>query len=738
MDLLIDEILRISDNYYILSTSSRIDDRIRVLKNGETFAVFDRFGDIDELGTNELGIYYHDTRYLSQLILMLEESRPLLLSSTVKDDNAVLAIDLMNPDISRMGEIVIPHGTVHFFRSKILWKSTCYEQLSIHNFGQSTIDFSFSLKYDVDFADIFEVRGTKRLQHGHRFKALFRENSVCFRYLGLDGLIRQTLIFFNPHPYKLTETEASFHIHLQPRQEMNFQFTTFCLSSKISHDSQSIEEPDYASFSIIPYKKTVKKASITLKRAKKVEPKIYTSNEQFNDWLNRSLADLHMMQTDTKYGPYPYAGVPWFSTVFGRDGIITALECLWFNPGIARGVLQYLAATQATEENDMNDAQPGKILHETRSGEMANNGEIPFGLYYGSIDATPLFVMLAGEYYRRTGDKAFIRTIWDNIERAMNWIDNYGDNNQDGFYDYIRHTPHGLVHQGWKDSHDSVFHSDGSDAPPPIALCEVQGYVYAAKITASFLAEALGYDQRSQGFAQQAKNLKKKFNEIFWCEDLSTYALALDGNQKLCKTRASNAGHCLFTGLAYEDRAALLGKTLTHKMFFSGWGIRTVATTEARYNPMSYHNGSVWPHDNALIALGFARYGFKEKALKIFTGLFDSSLFFDLHRLPELFCGFDRRPGESPTHYPVACSPQSWSAAVVFSLLQACLGLEIFGAEKKISFTKPLLPDFLREIQITGLRVKDAILDLSLTKQDKDVGINIIRRQGPVTVVVIK
>jgi glycogen debranching enzyme len=733
-----EEVIRIRDEYYILSTSPRIDDRTRVLKHGDTFAVFDRFGDIEAFGTGELGIYHQDTRFLSRLTLKLGKDRPLLLSSTVKDDNALLAVDMMNPDIWRDGEVVIPRGTVHLFRSKLLWREACHERLRIHNYGHRTVDLVFSIELDADFADIFEVRGTPRARRGRQLPPQVEAGELVFAYEGLDGRIRRTRVVFVPAPDRLTESTAGYELRLAPRAEASYRFAVCCEPQpEPGKRGPTVSMRDKAPV-IADFEEAARDAAAALARARADDPEIYTSNEQFNDWLNRSLADLHMMRTDTPHGPYPYAGVPWFSTAFGRDGIITALESLWFNPAVARGVLAYLAATQANTDSPEQDAQPGKILHETRAGEMAVLGEVPFRHYYGSVDATPLFVMLAGAYWERTGDVEFIRSIWPNIERALAWIDRHGDADGDGFVEYSRRSRQGLVNQGWKDSHDSVFHEDGSIAEGPIALCEVQGYVYAAKAAAARLAGLLGEDPRARELTTQAQMLRRRFEEAFWCEEISTYALALDGTKRQCRVRASNAGHCLYSGIASGHRAQQAAKTLTDNASFSGWGIRTIAASEARYNPMSYHNGSVWPHDNALIAAGFARYGLKMEAAKILSGLFDASLFFDLHRLPELFCGFPRRPGESPTLYPVACSPQAWASGAVFLALQACLGLEVQGAERKLVFSNPLLPEFLQEVRIRGLRVADARIDLVLTRHAEDVGINVLHREGTVRVIVMK
>jgi glycogen debranching enzyme len=536
---------------------------------------------------------------------------------------------------------------------------------------------------------------------------------VTLAYQGLDGVRRCTRIEFTPKPQRITSSDCRFDVELASKEEMVVQVI-------VSFELQG------ASNGTAPYDRALSSSIDKTRTAGGDLCRIQSSNEEFNSWMKRSVADVHMMTVGNPEKDYPYAGVPWFSTVFGRDGIITAMECLWADPSLARGVLQHLADTQAEELIPEVDAEPGKILHEARRGEMAALGEVPFARYYGSVDATPLFVMLAGAYYERTADLEFQRSLWPHIERALAWMNDYGDKDGDGFIEYSRESPNGLVQQGWKDSGDSVFYEDGRLADPPIALCEVQGYAYAAKRSAATLAAALGNSKTAQKLEAEARELKARFEKAFWCEDLDMYALALDGTKRPCRVRTSNPGHCLYTNIAAPEHAAIVAKTLLDKTFFNGWGIRTVAAGEARYNPMSYHNGSVWPHDNAIIAAGLGGYGFRQEAAQVLLGFLDVSGFADLHRLPELFCGLERRSGEGPTAYPVACSPQTWAAAAIYLLLQACLGIEVSSLQKQVVFEKPFLPPQIPDLAIRGLKLGTGGMDIVLKRQANTVGVDVL------------
>jgi glycogen debranching enzyme len=666
-------------------------------------------------------LFHCDTRFLSSLELRVQGTAPLLLGSSIRDDNSAFGVDLTNPDIYENNRIVLEKDTLHIVRTTFLWEATAYQRIAVKNHGEARVDIDVSIGFGNDFADLFEVRGTRRERRGKSRSRVVDAGQVLLQYQGLDDKLRTTRLRFDPTPTRLSDRAAFYQLTLGPSQQLAIFLKVECNPPELGSG------PQFFPAMIASYR--------ALKAATQHTATVQTSNDVFNEVLCRAMADLFMLVTDTPEGPYPYAGIPWYSTTFGRDGLITALEMLWLDPGIARGVLRRLAAYQATCDDPENDAQPGKILHEMRGGEMAALREVPFGLYYGSVDSTPLFVLLAGMYVERTGDIATLRELWPAIEAGLAWIDGPADSDGDGFIEYYRATEQGLANQGWKDSFDAVFHADGRLAEGPIALAEVQAYVFAAKRLAAQSARRLGKLEVASALEKQAARLQEKFEAAFWIPHLETYALALDGAKRPCAVRTSNAGQVLFTGIARPERAIKVAEGLLRPQFFSGWGIRTVSSRERRYNPMSYHNGSVWPHDNALIALGLARYQQAGAVAQVFTAMFEAAAYMDLRRLPELFCGFQRRRGRGPTLYPVACSPQAWASGAPFLMLQASLGLEFDLARNEIRLRNPCLPSFLGEVSLTNLTLGNSTADLAIHREpDGKVSLRVSRRSGDVQI----
>ncbi len=708
--------------FYIPMTGPAARPR-RSLKHDDTFVVLDSHGDIGASAGGPDGLFNADTRYLARLELVLDDLQPLLLGSNLRDDNSALTVDLTNPDIYRQGRIVLQKDMLHIVRTIFLWRGTAYQRIGLQNHGDRPASFDLTLLFDSDFADLFEVRGEKRPRRGIGTGKLRGAADVALEYRGLDGRTRTTALHFDPRPTHLTANTAIYRLDLAPQQSSALFVTVSC-------NKAPEEKPARFFPGLLAHRREMRRSTAGA-------TSIETSNNIFNEVLCRSMADLNILMTETPQGRYPYAGIPWYSTTFGRDGIITALQMLWIDPRIARGVLKRLAYYQATSFDPLADAQPGKILHEMRGGEMAALREVPFAQYYGSVDATPLFVLLAGLYVERTGDEETLAELWPAIEAALRWIDGAGDPDQDGFVEYQRASEQGLANQGWKDSYDAIFHADGRLAEGYIALAEVQGYVFAGKQLAARCALRLEKRKLAQELEAQAQRLAQRFEETFWCEELGTYALALDGDKQPCKVRSSNAGHLLFSGMIREDRAWKVAADLMRPHFFTGWGIRTVALGEARYNPMSYHDGSIWPHDNALITLGLARYGLKHSVGQVFKGLFDAATYMDLRRLPELFCGFRREKHRGPTLYPVACAPQAWASATPFTLLEAALGLEFDAARSEIRLRNPRLPAFLNEVILRQLQLGPATVDLRITRHGDDVSLEVLRGRGKIQVSIV-
>src|ERR1700736_1358697 len=708
--------------FYIPMTGPAARPR-RALKHDDTFVVLDSHGDIGASAGGPDGLFNADTRYLARLELVLDGVQPLLLGSNLRDDNSALTVDLTNPDVYGNGRIVLQKDMLHIVRTVFLWRGTAYQRIGVQNHGENTASFDLTLLFDNDFADLFEVRGERRQRRGVGSSKLLGAADVAFEYLGLDGEARTTALHFDPRPTRLAVNAATYHLELAPKQ---------CSSLFVA---ASCNKP--ATLKPARFFRGLRAHHREMRLSTAGAASIETSNNILNEVLCQSMADLNMLMTETPQGRYPYAGIPWYSTTFGRDGIITALQMLWLDPRVARGVLRRLAHYQATTVDPLNDAEPGKILHEMRGGEMAALREVPFAQYYGSVDATPLFVLLAGLYGERTGDNDTIEALWPAIEAALRWIDGPGDPDGDGFVEYQRATEEGLRNQGWKDSFDAIFHADGTLAEGNIALAEVQGYVFAAKRLAARCAQRLGRREIAHRLEAEAHQLAERFERAFWCEELGTYALALDGAKRPCAVRSSNVGHLLFSGMVRDDRARRVAADLLRPHFFTGWGIRTIALGEDRYNPMSYHNGSIWPHDNALIALGLSRYGLMHSVEHVFKGLFDAATYMELRRLPELFCGFRRERHRGPTLYPVACAPQAWASATPFTLLEAALGLEFDAERGEVRLRNPRLPAFLNEVILRELRLKDASVDLRIRRHGDDVSLEVLRKRGQIQVSIV-
>ncbi len=708
--------------FYIPMTGPAARPR-RSLKHDDTFIVLDSHGDIGASAGGPDGLFNADTRYLARLELVLDQVQPLLLGSNLRDDNSALTVDLTNPDVYRNGRIVLPKDMLHIVRTIFLWRGSAYQRIGVQNHSENPASFELTLLFDNDFADLFEVRGERRPRRGIGSSKLLGAADVVLEYTGLDGKSRGTALQFEPRPTRLAANAATYHLDLAPQQARSLFVVASC-------NKPAAPRP-------VPFFRGLLAHRREMRQSTKGATSIETSNNIFNEVLCQSMADLNMLMTDTPQGRYPYAGIPWYSTTFGRDGIITALQMLWIDPRVARGVLKRLALYQAKTTDPLADAEPGKILHEMRGGEMASLREVPFAQYYGSVDATPLFVLLAGLYVERTGDNETLAELWPSIEAALGWIDGPGDPDRDGFVEYKRASEQGLANQGWKDSYDAIFHADGRLAEGYIALAEVQGYVFAGKQLAARCAMRMGLPDRARQLEAQAQQLAGQFEEAFWCDELGTYALALDGGKQPCRVRTSNAGQLLFTGIVRANRARMVAADLMRPHFFTGWGIRTVARGEARYNPMSYHDGSIWPHDNALIALGLARYGLKHSVEQVFGALFDAATYMDLRRLPELFCGFRREKGRGPTLYPVACAPQAWASATPFTLLEAALGLEFDDQRGEIRLRNPRLPTFLNEVILRELRLGPSSVDLCVRRHGDDVSLEVMGTRGHIQVSIV-
>jgi glycogen debranching enzyme len=725
-------VLKVGSDFYVLASALASRRGSRVLANGHSFAVFDVGGDILDYPLEALGFFHRDTRYLSHFELRIHGSTPYFLNSYLSDDKAQLRVNLTNPDLNADGgPIKLPRDLIQMERSWVLTDATLVHRLRVRNYAGTPLQIPLEFFLGADFADIFEVRGVERKHHGRTLPAELGRGTVRFSYEGLDGVRRFTEVAFDTMPHALSGDRAAFLVNVARDEAADLEMRITGGSEREASHGRSTPSAGFDS-ALAARRSEIEESQTAWAR-------LSASNELFDSLLTRSQADLTSLISQTADGTFIMAGIPWFATLFGRDSIITTLSVLPFNPDVAAHTLRALARMQGSRIDETREEQPGKIVHEIRAGEMAATGEVPFGRYYGSIDSTPLFLWLLGRYVATTGNLALAEELWPNAERALEWIERWGDRDSDGYVEYIRKTPRGLANQGWKDSFDAISHASGELASAPIALAEVQGYVYAAYVTIADVAARLGRSGVASRLVERAASLRKAFSRDFWLEPERTVALALDGEKRPCRVMASNAAHCLAAGLLDADQADSLSQRLLGDDMFSGWGVRTLGADERRYNPMSYHNGSVWPHDNAIAAMGLAQYGNRAGALRILEGLFDAAVHLETASLPELFCGFPREPRLGPVPYPVACYPQAWSAASVFMILQAVLGLQVMGFERRVLIDSPTIPPWLEWLRIDGLKVGDGSISLILKRTaDGAAMTEIVERSGSVTVEVKK
>jgi glycogen debranching enzyme len=710
------------DGYSVQTTAAEAGetgglDTLQALKDADTFLVADTWGDLKG-GAD--GLFHQDTRILSRFALTVGQARPSRLSSGVSRDNVFFTAHVTNRPLPPMGGRSAPAGVLHIERRRFVWDRRMFERVRMVNHGVEDVLLPLAFDFAADFADIFQVRGTLRERRGKSSPPRHDGRAVTFAYTGLDEVERSSCLSFSEPPARLTGSRAEFMFSLPMGKNQDLY---------IECGPDLCVAPDARR-----WRQNAVAARLAMRRRRRRGASVRgPRSPRFNAWLDQSRADIALLTTDLTTGPYPYAGTPWFSTPFGRDGIITAWQMLWLDPSLAKGVLTYLAARQASEVDAFKDSQPGKIMHETRGGEMSALGEVPFGLYYGGVDTTCLFVALAGAYARRTGDLDLIRALWPNLVAATEWMRDWGDSNGDGLIDYQRAAETGLSNQGWKDSEDSIFHADGRFPKGPVALLEVQGYAYAAWQAMAELGERLT-DGRAKAWHRRAEDVRQLVEERFWMEEDQFYAIALDGDGRPCEAIGSNAGHLLFTGLPTAARAEAVTRRLLGAEFRSGWGIRTLARGQPRFNPMSYHNGSVWPHDTSLGVAGMARYGERDAVALILAEIYGAASRFQM-RLPELFCGFEREPGEGPIAYPVACLPQAWAAGSVFLMLQAALGIEIDALARTVTLTAPSLPTGIERLTVSRLQVGDASVDLAFERVGDQVVVVPRNRIGDLRIV---
>jgi glycogen debranching enzyme len=673
------------------------DGRI-VLKENRIMIVSDEMGNIPAGNSQGLGLYLADTRFLSTYEFRLNQLKPILLSSST-DESYVATFQMINPTLElENGKRRIPPQVLSIRRSRFIYGGL-HERIGIQNCGPDPVDVECELTFGADFLDLFEVKADSRGQVlrylGKQRPLEVTDHGLSFVYDGLDGVVRRTEVVLHTPPDRRHESQVAWDYHLEPKQTVTLLVDVIPLLGETEPTLEYLFDD-----ALLALQRSYRRWNDHLTTIK--------TDNAFVDrgLLRRSQMDLRVLVEEFDTGLLPMAGIPWFSAPFGRDALITSIQTLMINPEIARGTLRYLAAHQGKRVDLVREEEPGRVLHEIRYGELANLRQIPHTPYFGSIDSTPLFLVCAVEMMDWLNDRDLFVELLPSVLSALRWIDEYGDLDHDGFLEYDERAKGGVRNQGWKDSYDSLLYPDGRQAELPAALVEVQGYVYQAKIGLSRILERYGETALAESLAREADTLRRHFELRFWMDREQFYAQALDKQKVQIPSITSNPGHCLWAGICDPERAELVTERLLAPDMFTGWGIRTLSASSPHYNPMSYHNGTVWPHDNSIAAAGLRRYGRTQEATRVIDGIMEAGIRMPNYRLPELFCGFsrDRRFNTGPTEYLVSCNPQAWGAGAAFHLLQTALGIVPDTTAGRV-FLNPMPLPGVRSVEVSGMRV---------------------------------
>ena len=683
-----------------------------MLKRGNLFLVANRLGDVSPAGARDLGLFLTDTRHLSGWRMLTQGGPPLCLSTQVSTDY-VSQVDFTITGLHE-GDLLgkEPLNYVHLRRDQLI-DDAFVDRLILTNFQGRTIDQWIEVEWAADFADVFEIRGARRPRRGSYRVPEVHGRRVVLRYHGLDRRDYVTEVHLEPgsgaedravRVEHFGGSGARVALHLAPGESREIAFEVFAGVGSVTPAPRKSFQ-DRASENARAYGEWSERCT-----------GFASSNDLFDRALVQGVADLKALKVRHDGQPVISAGIPWYTCPFGRDALITGFQALLVTPRVAKHALQFLARLQGKREDPERDEEPGKIPHEMRFGEMAAAGEVPHTPYYGSVDATPLFIVLLSEYVQWTGDLATLDELLPVAELALRWIERFGDRDRDGFLEYERRTRKGLRNQGWKDSHDGIPFARGTPAEPPIAVVEAQGYAVDARRRMARIYRTLGRHDEAARLLADARALVKHIDERFWMEDEGTFAVALDREKRQVDAVTSNPGHLLFSRAVSDARAERVVASLLSPAMWSGWGIRTLAKGQPAYNPLSYHNGTVWPHDNSMAAMGMAYYGMTRRAGRVLDALWSAAQNFRHLRLPELFCGLDRDAGQFPVHYPVACSPQAWASGSLFLLIRACLGLFPDAPRRALHIASPHLPEWLDHLTLSRLRIGTSRVTLHFTR----------------------